>query len=1005
MNRRRDAVMSRVVPLFRQGSDDPPASELTMLCTPFSRPRRYRRTHPAPGFGRWARGVWLLVVWAVAHVGQLVAVHGEDGADLDYVRDIAPIFEHRCQTCHGALNQEGGLRLDAGLLVRQGGSSGPVIVPQDPDRSLLLALITADEGEGRMPPEGKPVPADEVERIRRWIALGAPTPEKEEIPVGPKEHWFFQPPVASPLPDVTDPRFAVHAVDRFLAAGWEQAGVTPQAPADRSTLLRRVTFDLTGLPPTPEELRAFLADDSERAYEAVVDRLLQSTAYGERWGRHWLDIWRYTDPIYDTSCQQGGLVLAEYHMWRYRDWVIESLNANKGYDQMIREMLAGDELAPTAPEVRRATGYLTRSRTALGDRDTFLQDVVEHAGQAFLGLTLRCARCHDHKYDPISQEEYFRFRAYFESISVRLDRLPGGKTARDVGVNSIADGDERETFLYVNGSAMQPDKQRGPLSPRALSLFGVAAPEPAAISVPPEVAYPGLQRWIQDDAIAAAELAVTTVKEALKSIGADDPTPTSESPADSAAAVETPSVVPQKQQLAQAEVALAEARLAVVQAVIAADRAAAEAATEAQSAEDQPAHADRQSKASTLAKQASRLQRREALAIAHRDVAKDELALTEARQPGGEGQPADQDAITQAEAKVSAARKKRDELQSQIDNEQQDNESEEYKGLSDRYAHQSTGRRTALAQWMTDRRNPATARVAVNHVWFRHFGSPLVSTVQDFGLNGRRPSHPQLIDWLAIDFMEHGWSLKHLHRVIVTSQAYRMSSARRPGDFSEQHDPENRLFWRMNPRRLEAEAIRDALWAMGPGLDRSAGGPPIPIDQSNTSPRRSVYLNHTADDRDMMLRVFDSANPDECYRREDSVAPHQSLALTNGEFVHRMAEAAADRFSREAGSDDRAFVRVAFERMLCRAPTDRETTHCLQLLASLSAAMAQAAAESPTPIEPASPAPSSSDPSSAAAASASASNASSSTTRSPSAAGRISVIRALINTAEFITLR
>jgi hypothetical protein len=825
---------------------------------------------------------------------------------VDYVRDVAPIFEHRCVTCHGALKQSGGLRLDAGVLARKGGESGAFVTPGDAAASHLIEAVTGDLAVWRMPPEGKPLTADEIETLRRWITQGAVIPNDETIPPRPEEHWFFHAPLMKTAPEVADPRFTRSFVDRWLAARWNDVGLVPQAPADSATWLRRVTFDLTGLPPTREELSAFRADDRPETRAAVVDRLLASPAYGERWGRHWLDIWRYTDPIYDTSCQQGGLIVAEYHMWRYRDWLIHSLNADDGYDRLVQAMLAGDELAPGDPRVAVATGYLTRSRSRVGDRDTFLQDVTEHTTQAFLGLTFRCARCHDHKYDPISQADYYHFRNFFEPMEVRLDPLPGGGTARESGFNMVYDTSISETFLYKNGSPMQPDKERGPLSPQPPAILGLPLGEIQPVDLPATVFYPGHHDYVRETALQTARQKVTDARHVATNL--------SQAPAEGAEPL-APEELARKTRLADAEVRRAEQQLAAVEAVLAADAAERQARDDAKS----------------LAETAGHAQRRRKLIDAELELLKAQVELERLESPRAEGEPAvTMEQLATAREKLEPLRRKIDEARTHVEQSTDD-----YERLTPRYLWNSTGRRTALARWMTDRRNPATARVAVNHVWLRHFGAPLVSTVFEFGRNGRAPTHPELLDALAVDFMEHGWSLKHLHRRLVLSEAYALSSARRPGHPNEARDPDNKQLWRMNARRLEAEAIRDAAWALGPGLNREAGGPPIPIEQADQVNRRSLYLNHTVDERALFLRVFDSANPDECYRREDSVAPHQALALANSEFMHRMAEETAAKLSTEVGTEDARFVMTAFEHVLSRSPTSLEQSRCVEFLTSM----------------------------------------------------------------------
>ncbi|OYW18046.1 MAG: colicin uptake protein, partial [Planctomycetales bacterium 12-60-4] len=356
--------------------------------------------------------VWLLCACAGS---------GSAAGDVDYEHNIRPVLKARCWSCHGALQQQSSLRLDTVASMTQGGDSGPAIVGGELIKSPLWQRITATDNSERMPPEGPPLSADEIESIGNWIVAGAVGPANESPEPDPRDHWSFRTPVRPEAPAAIAGR-SVHPIDVWIGRTLDREGLTPAPPADRATLLRRVYLDLVGMPPTVEELNAFLAQDSHAAYEQVVDALLHDPRYGERWGRHWLDIWRYSDwygrrhvpDVWNSASQ----------IWRWRDWVVRSLNEDLGYDQMLRLMLAADEIAPEDPDVAVATGYLIRNWYALNPND-WMRNTVEHTGKAFLGLTFNCAHCHDHKYDPISHDDYFRLRAYFEPIAVRQDRVPG----------------------------------------------------------------------------------------------------------------------------------------------------------------------------------------------------------------------------------------------------------------------------------------------------------------------------------------------------------------------------------------------------------------------------------------------------------------------------------------------------------------------------------------------------------------------------------------------------
>ena len=342
---------------------------------------------------------------------------------VDYLREIKPLLRERCYACHGALKQKNQLRLDTGQAVRRGGKHGPVILTNDVARSPLLWRVTSTNSDERMPAEGEALTPEQVGRLRNWIAQGAPSPTDEKPEPDPREHWAFQGPRRPPVPPIAHRLSPIgNPVDAFILAEQEKRGLKASPEARKEVLLRRVYLDLIGLPPTREELHAFLGDSSPDAYEKVVNRLLDSPQYGERWARHWMDIWRYADwygrrhvPDVWNSAPQ---------VWRWRDWMVRALNADKGYDRLLVEMLAGDEVAPEDEETRVPTAYLVRNWYALNPNQ-WMRDIVEHTGKAFLGLTFNCAHCHDHKYDPITQRDYFQFRAFFEPLQVRQDWVPG----------------------------------------------------------------------------------------------------------------------------------------------------------------------------------------------------------------------------------------------------------------------------------------------------------------------------------------------------------------------------------------------------------------------------------------------------------------------------------------------------------------------------------------------------------------------------------------------------
>jgi mono/diheme cytochrome c family protein len=343
-------------------------------------------------------------------------------AAVDYLRDVKPILAGRCYACHAAIKQKGSLRLDTAALIREGGASGPAVLPGNSAKSLLLKHVLGEEKLARMPPEeaGEALKPAQVAAIRKWIEQGATGPKDEKAELDPREHWAFKSPLRPAVPKVRNEGWVKNPIDAFLCREQERHGLVPQSAAEKSILLRRVYLDLIGLPPTREELQAFLSDTAADAYEKVVDQLLTSPQYGERWGRHWMDVWRYSD-WWGLGAEMRN---SQKHMWHWRDWIVDSLNRDKGYDRMVLEMLAADELFPTDDHALPGTGFLARHYFKF-NRTTWLDETIEHTAKAFLGLTMNCAKCHDHKYDPLSQVDYYRFRAFFEPYQVRLDQAPG----------------------------------------------------------------------------------------------------------------------------------------------------------------------------------------------------------------------------------------------------------------------------------------------------------------------------------------------------------------------------------------------------------------------------------------------------------------------------------------------------------------------------------------------------------------------------------------------------
>jgi hypothetical protein len=1036
---------------------------------------------------------------------------------VDYVRAVKPILTARCYACHGALQQKAGLRLDTLALMKKGGDNGPVIVPGKSSDSLLLAHITASNGARRMPPssEGEGLTRSQVALIRAWLDQGAAAPAGEKPEPDPRDHWAFRPPVRPPLPRAHG-GWAGNPIDAFVAAGHARHGLAPQGPADRQLLLRRVYLDLVGLPPTRQEQADFLADQRPDAYEKVVDRLLASKLYGERWGRRWMDVWRYSD-WWGLGAEVRN---SQKHIWHWRDWIVESLNADKGYDQMVREMLAADELYPTDADRLRGTGFLARSYFKF-NRNTWLEEVVEHTSKAFLGLTMNCTRCHDHKYDPITQQDFYRFRAFFEPYQVRTDMVAGEADFEKAGLPRVFDCNlTTPTYLFVRGDERQPRTSK-PLAPGLPAILLREPLDIRPVSLPPEAHTPGLRVLVLDNHLRLAQQQIATARAALeqarktlaeiekksrtvakeakpqanKPIVVDDFSqakpdwwetktgkwlyqdkkllqqqdgPTTRAvlrlrpavPADfqarfkftptggqmwksvglsfdvaagnevlvylsasaggpklqiaykrggdyvypPGAALARPVKLNEPQEMvlqvrgsivnvavngkhalayrlpiprrtgaielitydARAEftafelaglppgvklvapgtpapapsapTTVEQARLAVV----VAEKALAATALQpdlhrARFAADRARYAQPPAAGvKELEQQAARAERQFAVARAEEAVARAELEAALAPDRTKEGVTTK---VTASRAALTAARKALEvpgesytSLRGALKTLESNVETEASR--SKPFPTTSSGRRSALARWITAADNPLTARVAVNHVWARHFGKPLVGTVFDFGRKGEPPTHPELLDWLAVELTESGWSMKHLHRLIVTSRTYRMTSSAAGRLVNRKVDPENRWYWRMNPVRMEAQVIRDSLLHLAGELGLTTGGPPIAV-ADQTSRRRSLYFVHSHNDHHRFLSMFDDASVLECYRRAESIIPQQALSLQNSRLALTAAEKIAARLDTPELAADAAYVRAAFELVLGCTPTTQEQAACTQALTEL----------------------------------------------------------------------
>ncbi|HLY09222.1 MAG TPA: PSD1 and planctomycete cytochrome C domain-containing protein [Planctomycetota bacterium] len=744
-----------------------------------------------------------------------------------FEQQIRPVLVERCYSCHSAsaAKLKGGLRLDTREGLRKGGDTGPSIDPRDPARSLLLRAIRRDADVEKMPPkDSDQLSAAQIRAFQTWVTMGAPDPRaaasapaKPRIDVAEaRRRWPFCPVAEPALPAVRDTVWARTPVDGFILAKLEEKGIRPAPDADPRTLIRRVTYDLTGLPPTPEEIDAFLSDASSDAFRRVVDRLLASPAYGERWGRHWLDVARYSDAAGDNS---------DYpipQMYKYRNYVLAAFNEDKPYDRFIREQIAGDLLPARDADERKtnliATGYLANARRFGSVTDDYpwhltIEDTIDNLGRTFLGVTASCSRCHDHKFDPITNEDYYALYGIFEST-----RYP----------------------------------------------------------------FPGIElQHFQSDLVylAPEEQVQTAMRERRETMTALD-----------AAAK-----------------------------VLGSQKTRVDAA--GKDGDDESLRAKKA--AEDLGKEIDALQK-ERTRVQQTPLPYESLyAVTDA--------PIRANAHVQI--KGDPARLGREVPRRFF----------EVLGAQALSPDESGSGRRELADWIADPSNPLTARVMANRVWHWHFGKGIVQTPSDFGRQGRAPTHPELLDWLACRFVESGWSIKALHRLILSSHAYRVSCDDDPAALVA--DPANDLMWKFRRRRLEAEAIRDSILAVAGTLDRGIGGPhPIPPmptwEYTEHKPflavydhhLRSVYLLTQRISRHPFLGIFDGAETNSgTPARITSTTSLQALSLLNDPFLHQQAAALAGRLAKE-GPDDRSRIDRAFLLALGRRPSEAERASSLEYL-------------------------------------------------------------------------
>lgn len=800
--------------------------------------------------------------------------------------DVIPIMLRRCTACHGLHRQENGLDLRTKATMLRGGKSGPAIVSKRPSDSLLIQKIAS----GQMPPPTrlveacvKPVEKTELETLTRWIAAGAPAAEIEAdvattkpdplVTDKDREFWAFRPPSPVKVPAVRNSARIRNPIDSFVLQKLEAKGLTFAPEADRATLMRRAYYDLTGLPPEPAEGKAFLADKSPHAYEKMIDRLLASPRYGERWGRFWLDLAGYADS--EGKREQD---LPRPHAWRYRDYVIKSINADKPYDRFLLEQIAGDELAdyagakeitPALYDNLVATGFLRMAPDAtwanitgfIPDRIEVIADEIDVLGSAVMGLTMKCARCHSHKFDPIPQRDYYRLVAVFKGALDEYDWLkpdvrPGlGPESVDVLPGRLlphVTTTERRAWEANDARALKEiDALNAALNTKAAIL--TAGYVEGRLAALPEVlrddlrtmlaTAPGKRDAVQRYLAEKFEKQLRIDRNALNALDPEFKTQSDETAA----------------------------RVREIQ-----DRRLPEPKIQAlwDRGEPSPTYVYRRG---------------------------------DSLNPGqlvGPGVPSVlTDGMTPFEVKPPWPGAKQ------------------------------TGRRLAFARWLTQPDHPLTARVAVNRFWKQHFGTGIVASLGNFGKAGTPPTHPELLDWLAREFVRQGWSMKAMHRLIMTSTTYRQSSAITPQ--AKKLDPNNALYSRMPLVRLDAESLYDSLLLVSGRLDETRGGPADAVQArrdglvtprgSAAGWRRLVYVQQTRKQLPTHLETFDfpQMNPN-CIERRDSTVVPQALHLLNNSMIEQLAADFAKRVRREAGNNPGRQVDAIYLIALGRPPTAAE---------------------------------------------------------------------------------
>jgi len=780
--------------------------------------------------------VTVVLLFAMASIC-LADERPEEKSIAHFEQHIRPILVTKCLKCHGDKKQEGKLRLDSRAAMLAGGETGPSIVPGESTESLLIEAIKYESFE--MPPTGQ-LSEKEIGQFERWIAAGAVWPEnvgtlREDsglIAPADREWWAFRPLRKPEVPIDANDNWSRNEIDRFVHARLAQQGMWPAPQANLNTHIRRLYFDLLGLPPTPDEIDAFANDESPEAWEKLIDRLLDDERYGEHWARYWLDLVRFAE---SDGWNQDAF---RPNLWRYRDYVVDSFNNDKPYPEFVRQQLAGDEIQEENPEHIVAAGFLRlgiyeyNQRDARGHWNDIMNEMTDVTADVFLGMGMACARCHDHKFDPLLQVDYFKLRAFFEPISWRDDIIGATQAEQVEHQKQLAVWEEATKQIRdqidvlikpYHDRKWESTAEKFPLDIQACFY----KPVEERTSLEQQMAYLVARQFYEEGGGPLSGLK-TEDKEKYDALNTElatfdniKPQPLPElTTATDFSGPPSPTVIPD-------------------------------------SADQTP------------------IEPGFLTVLSHQGVG----------------------------------------------------DSPKFPELP-----QSTGRRTALAEWIGRADNPLTTRVIVNRIWQEHFGQGIVSTANDFGHLGQLPTHPELLDWLTVTFVEDGWSIKRLHKRILMSAVWQQSADHPQAAEYQKKDPAEHLLWRSRIRRLKAEQIRDAMLAISGELQPQIGGPSVDAK----TPRRALYVKSFRNTPDLFLAAFDVANGlKSVAERNSTTTPTQSLMMINGEYALGRAKKLAEVLAKDKFATADEMLRHAFRLTWGRSPTESELTQSLDFIGAV----------------------------------------------------------------------